>query len=65
MSAACSGPRAGRRTELSHEYRGRAAGFAPSAASGCPWRVASTLVVIPQSGHGTPVSVRSGQGTPA
>ena len=30
-----------------------------------PCSVASTLVVIPQSGHGTPVSVRSGHGRPA
>src|SRR5262249_44973620 len=41
------------------------AGFAWNAARRWPCTVASTLVVIPQSGHGTPVSVRSGQGIPA
>ena len=46
-------PRAGRR------------GSPRSAASRWPCTVASTLVVIPQSGHGTPVSVRSGHGRPA
>ena len=41
------------------------AGFACSAETKWPCTVASTLVDIPHSGHGTPVRVRSGHGRPA
>jgi hypothetical protein len=40
-------------------------GVASNAPPTCPRTSATAAVVRPQNGHGTPVSVRSGQGSPA
>ncbi len=40
------------------------AGLAANAAARSRWTVSSTLVVMPHMGHGTPVTIRSGHGSP-
>src|SRR5438105_2366144 len=66
IAALGSASRAGRRTsrQSASATSRTPSGFAASASPGWIRTVSSTLVESPQSGHGTPVSVRSGQCRP-